>query len=189
VADPLHILDCSPITDGAAAIILCPADKAKKLSKKPAVRILGSGHATDTIALHARPDFTSIPAVGKSAHKAYKMAGKGPKDIDLCEVHDCFTIAEIIVTEELGFCEKGKGGQAAEAGETTIGGRIPINTSGGLKSKGHPVGASGVAQVVEITTQLRGEAGDRQVKKAKVGMTQNMGGTGASSVVHIMEVM
>jgi len=189
VADPLHILDCSPITDGAAAIILCPADLAKKLGKKAPVKIIGSGHATDTIAFHQRADLTALPAVSKSASIAYKMSGKTPKDIQLCEVHDCFTIAEIMVTEELGFVEKGKGGAAAEAGVTALGGKMPINTSGGLKSKGHPVGATGVAQMVEVTRQLRGESGERQVKGARVGMTQNMGGTGASSVVHIMEVM
>ncbi|OGQ79707.1 MAG: hypothetical protein A2289_09810 [Deltaproteobacteria bacterium RIFOXYA12_FULL_58_15] len=117
------------------------------------------------------------------------MAGKKPTDMDVCEVHDCFTIAEIMAMEALGFFEKGKAGRAVEAGDTRIGGKIPINTSGGLKSKGHPVGASGVSQAVEIVEQLRGESGARQVKGAKVGMTQNMGGTGASSVVHIMEAM
>ncbi|MFZ5784945.1 MAG: thiolase domain-containing protein [Acidobacteriota bacterium] len=189
VADPLHILDCSPITDGGAALILCPADQAKKLAKKGGVKILGCGMASDTIAYHSRGDLTSLGAVIKAAGNAYKMANKGPKDIQVCEVHDCFTIAEIIVSEDLGFFEKGKGGAAVKAGETAIGGKIPINPSGGLKSKGHPVGATGVAQAVEIVKQLRGECGDRQVKGARVGMTQNMGGTGASSVVHIMEVM
>ena len=189
VADPLHILDCSPVTDGGAAMILCPADMAAKLSNKPAVKILGSGHGTGSIALHDRKDLTTLDAVKTAAGKAYEMSGKGPGDIDLCEVHDCFTIAEIAVTEDLGFFEKGKGGPAAADGATAIGGKIPINTSGGLKSKGHPVGASGVAQAVEVVNQLRGQAGDRQVAGAKVGMTQNMGGTGASSVVHIMEVM
>jgi len=189
VADPLHILDCSPVTDGAAAVILCPADMAAKLSKNAPVKIIGSGHASDTIALHSRADMTTLNSVVKSAGKAYEMSGKGPKDIDVCEVHDCFTIAEIIVTEDLGFFEKGKGGPAVVAGDTALDGKIPINTSGGLKSKGHPVGASGVAQAVEIVKQLRGEADQRQIKGAKVGMTQNMGGTGASSVVHVMEVM
>ena len=189
VADPLHILDCSPVTDGAAAAILCPADMAAQLCQKAPVKILGSAHATDTIALHAREDLTTLEAVKKSAAKAYGMASKGPADIDLCEVHDCFTIAEIIVSEDMGFFEKGKGGEAAAAGETALGGKHPLNTSGGLKSKGHPVGASGVAQLVEVVEQLRGEAGPRQVEGAKVGMTQNMGGTGASSVCHIMEVM
>ncbi len=189
VADPLHILDCSPVTDGAAACILCPAEMAAKLTGKQPVKILGSGHATGTIALHDREDFTTLEAVKGAAGQAYEMSGKGPGDIDVCEVHDCFTIAEIAVTEDLGFFEKGKGGPAAADGATAIGGKIPINTSGGLKSKGHPVGASGVAQAVEIVKQLRGDADERQVEGAKVGMTQNMGGTGASSVVHIMEVL
>ncbi len=189
VADPLHILDCSPVTDGAAAVIMCPADKAKDMAKNGAVKILGSGHATDSIAFHSRADLTSLNAVKKSAATAYEISGKTPADIDLCEVHDCFTIAEIIATEDLGFFEKGKGGEAAEKGETARDGSKPINTSGGLKSKGHPVGASGVAQAVEVVRQLRGECGERQVEGAKVGMTQNMGGTGASSVCHILEVM
>jgi acetyl-CoA C-acetyltransferase len=189
VADPLHILDCSPITDGAAALILCPADQAAKLGCQQPVRITGSGHATSTIALHARPDMTKLPAVEAAGQAAYKMAGKGPGDIDLIEVHDCFTIAEIMVSEALGLVDEGQGGKAVEAGETAIGGRIPINPSGGLKSKGHPVGATGVAQAVEVVEQLRGHAAERQVEGARVGMTQNMGGTGGSSVVHILEVM
>lgn len=188
VADPLNILDCSPITDGAAAVILVPADMVKKF-KKPGVKVLGTGHATDTIALHDREDLTTLSAVSESARQAYKMSGKEPKDIDFAEVHDCFTIAEIIVSESLGFFDRGKGGPAAESGETRIGGRIPINASGGLKSKGHPVGATGTAQIVEITEQLRGEAGGRQIKNARVGLAQNMGGSGGSSVVHILEVM
>lgn len=189
VADPLRILDCSPITDGAAAVILAPLDLAKKISKKPVVKIIGSGHATDTIALHSRNDLTEIKSTERAAKIAYDMAGKSPEEIHLAEVHDCFTIAEICVIEALGFAEKGKGGPATEHGMTTLGGKIPVNTSGGLKSKGHPVGATGVAQAIEITKQLRGEAGERQVKNAKVGLTQNMGGSGGSSLVHIMEVV
>ena len=188
VADPLRILDCSPITDGAAAAILCPLDMAKKFTKKPLVRVAGSGSSTDTIALHDREDFTEFAATKRAAERAYKMAGVGPSDISLAEVHDCFTIAEICVIEALGFVKRGEGGKAAESGLTALGGRIPVNTSGGLKSKGHPVGATGVAQIVEITEQLRGESGKRQVKGAKRGLTQNMGGTGGSTVVHILEV-
>jgi acetyl-CoA C-acetyltransferase len=188
VADPLNILDCSPITDGAAAAILVPADMVKK-SNKPGVKVIGTGHATDTIALHDRDDLTTLAAVAGAAEQAYKMSGKDAKDIDFAEVHDCFTIAEIIVSESLGLFERGKGGPAAEAGESSLEGRIPINASGGLKSKGHPVGATGLAQIVEITEQLRGEAGGRQVKNARVGLAQNMGGSGGSSVVHILEVM
>jgi len=186
VADPLRVLDCSPITDGAAAIVLCPLDRAKKM-KKPIVKIIGSGHATDTIALSSRKDITWLESTYQAAKKAYAMAGKEQKDIDIIEVHDCFTIAEICVIEALGVIEKGKGGKAAEQGLTSLQGKIPVNTSGGLKSKGHPVGATGVAQAIEIVKQLRGEAGARQVKKARIGMTQNMGGSGGSSLVHIFE--
>ncbi len=189
VADPLNLLDCSPITDGAAAAILCPVDMAKKLAKNGAAKITASGQATDTIALHSRKDLASIESTAVAAQSAYKMAGIGPNDIDFAEVHDCFTIAEICVTEALGFFEKGKGGVAVEAGETARGGRIPINTSGGLKSKGHPVGATGVAQIHEIVQQLRGNAGKRQLENPKTGLAQNMGGTGGSSVVHILEVI
>jgi len=188
IADPLHILDCSPITDGAAAIILCPLEMAKKISKKPAVKIIGIGHATDSIALHSRPDMTTLPATIKAAQAAYKMANIAPGDLDLLEVHDCFTIAELVVLESLGLFEKGKAAAATASGATTLGGKIPVNTSGGLKSKGHPVGATGVAQVAEIVKQLRGEAGPRQVKDARLGMTQNMGGSGGSTLIHIMEV-
>jgi len=186
VADPLTILDCSPITDGAAAAILCPLDMAKKLSRKQPVKVLSSAHATDSIALHSRQDLSWLSAVEKAGQVAYKNAGLTPKDIGFVEVHDCFTIAEICVIEALGFFEKGKGGRGAESGETAIGGRIPVNPSGGLKSKGHPVGATGVAQIIETVKQLRGDCGERQVKGAKVGMTQNMGGTGGSCVVHIL---
>jgi acetyl-CoA C-acetyltransferase len=189
VADPLRILDCSPITDGAAAVILAPLDVAKKISKKPVVKIIGIGHATDTIALHSRNDLTEIKSTERAVKIAYDMSGKRPEEINLAEVHDCFTIAEICVIEALGFVEKGKGGPETEHGLTTLGGKIPVNTSGGLKSKGHPVGATGVAQAIEITKQLRGDAGERQVKNAKVGLTQNMGGSGGSSIVHIMEVV
>ncbi len=188
VADPLRILDCSPITDGAAALILCPLNRAKEFSDKPPIKIIGCGMATDSIALHDRKSLTTLDAVRIAGEKALKMAGKTIKDINLTEVHDCFTIAEIIVSESLGMFPAGKGAEACVNGETRIDGKFPINTSGGLKSKGHPVGATGVAQAIEIVHQLRGEAGKRQVKNAKVGMTQNMGGSGGSSVVHIMEV-
>ncbi len=186
VADPLRVLDCSPITDGAAALVLCPVEMARKL-KKPIVKITGSGQATDTIALSSRKDITWLESTFQAAKKAYAMAGKKPEDIDVVEVHDCFTIAEICVTEALGLVEKGKGGKAVEEGLTALNGKIPVNASGGLKAKGHPVGATGVAQAVEIVKQLRGEAGPRQVKAAKVGLTQNMGGSGGSTVVHILE--
>lgn len=192
VADPLRLYDCSPITDGAAAAILCPLDLAKKKFKNhPIVAVIGTGAATDTMALHDREDLSYLKSTENAAKAAYKMAGiKDPiKEIDLCEVHDCFTIAEICTTEALGFFPVGKGGEAAAAGHTARDGKKPINTSGGLKSKGHPVGATGIAQACEITWQLRGEAGERQIKKAHVGMTQNMGGSGGSAVVHIFKSM
>ncbi len=188
VADPMRILDCSPITDGAACVVVADLETARKICKKPIVKIIGFGHSTDSIALHNRASLTKLDATIAAGEKAYKMAGKKPTDIHVAEVHDCFTIAEIIVIEDLGFFPKGKGGTGAESGATHIGGKIPVNTSGGLKSKGHPVGATGIAQAIEITHQLRGEAGARQVKGARVGLTQNMGGSGGSTVVHIMEV-
>jgi acetyl-CoA C-acetyltransferase len=186
VADPLRILDCSPITDGAAAVVLAPADLARKM-KKPVVRIAGSGQATDTIALSSRRDLSWLESTHLAAAKALAMAKRKVQDMHLFEVHDCFTIAEIMVTEALGLVEKGRGGQAVEEGLTARSGRFPVNPSGGLKAKGHPVGATGVAQAVEIVKQLRGEAGDRQIKGARLGLAQNMGGTGGSSVVHIFE--
>ncbi len=188
VADPLRLMDCSPVSDGSACLILCPLEMAKKFTDTP-VKIKGVGMATDTIALHSRKDITSLRAVSLSAERAYKMAGIKPEDVNVAEVHDCFTIAEIIIAEELGFAERGKGGELVEKGESYLGGRIPVNTSGGLKAKGHPVGATGVAQAVEVFYQLQGRADKRQVKNARIGLTQNMGGSGASSVVHIMEVV
>jgi len=187
VADPLTLMDCSPISDGAACAVLCPLELAKNYTDTP-VRIVGSGVATDTIALHQREDITRLNAVVKSSEAAFKMAGLTPDKVDLAEVHDCFTIAEICVTEDLGFVEKGKGGKFVEEGKTALDGELPVNTSGGLKSKGHPVGATGIAQIVEIFEQLRGIGEKRQVKDAKIGLAQNMGGSGGSSVVHILSL-
>lgn len=189
VADPLRILDCSPITDGAAAVVVTTVDIAKKLGK-PYIKVTGTGHATDRIALQTRDDMTTIKATEIAGKKALEMAGKKITDMDFAEVHDCFTIAEIIVTESLGIFEKGKGGEMALKGETSLNGSFPINPSGGLKSKGHPVGATGIAQIVEIYKQLTGQAeGDRQLKNSpKVAMAQNMGGSGGSALVHILEV-
>jgi acetyl-CoA C-acetyltransferase len=188
VADPLRLLDCSPVSDGGAAVILCSMDIAKKFKGIP-IRIKATAQASDTIALHSRKSLTSLSAVSVAAAKAYKSAGVTPKDINFAEVHDCFTIAEIVVTEDLGFFERGKGGSAVEKGLTSLGGKIPINTSGGLKSKGHPVGATGIAQIIEVYEQLTGQAGKRQVKNAKIGLAQNMGGSGASCVINILEVL
>ncbi|HET6273639.1 MAG TPA: thiolase domain-containing protein [Bacteroidota bacterium] len=187
VADPLRLLDCSPVSDGAAAVIVASMDVAKKLGRNP-IRVIASSQASDTIALHSRADVTTLGSVVKAAQKAYGMANVKPSDINLVEVHDCFTIAEIVVSEDLGFFEKGKGGEAVEKGWTSIEcNKIPFNTSGGLKSKGHPVGATGIAQIIEVYEQLSGNAGARQVKNAHIGMAQNMGGSGASCVIHILE--
>ncbi|RMF90963.1 MAG: thiolase domain-containing protein [Methanobacteriota archaeon] len=185
VADPLTLLDCSPITDGAACIVLASPEKAKEFTDSP-VYITGAGQATSTIALHDRERITVSDATINAAKAAYKMAGKGPEDIDVAEVHDCFTIAELLAIEGLGFCEIGEGGPFTEEGSTARGGKISVNTSGGLKAKGHPVGATGVAQVVEVVLQLRGEAGKRQVD-ADVGLTHNVGGSGGTAAVHILE--
>ncbi|HIK00349.1 TPA: thiolase domain-containing protein [archaeon] len=184
VADPLKLFDCSPITDGAAAVILASAENAKEFCDNP-IWLVGSGAATDTLALHDRDDLTTLKATVVAAQSAYKHAGVTQKDIDMAEVHDCFTIAEICAIEDLGFCKKGEGGKFTEQGHTSLTGDIPINTSGGLKSKGHPVGATGIAQAVEIVLQLRGDAGKRQVKNAEIGLTHNVGGSGGSCAVHI----
>jgi acetyl-CoA C-acetyltransferase len=184
IADPLKVLDCSPITDGAAGLILAPIEVAESYTKKP-IEIIASAQASDTIALHSRETLTSLKAAQVASKKAYERAKLTPKDIDLAEVHDCFTIAEIMAIEDLGFFPKGQGGHASMEGKTRLDGEIPINTSGGLKSCGHPVGATGIKQAVEITWQLRGEAGDRQVKDPHVGLSHNVGGSGATAVIHI----
>jgi acetyl-CoA C-acetyltransferase len=186
VADPLTLLECSPVSDGAAAVILVPLEEAKKYTDRP-VRIRGIGQATSAMALADRRDPAALDAVAKAAERAYKSAGVEPKDVQVAEVHDCFAIAEIACIEALGFACEGEGKDAARSGMTALGGKIPVNTSGGLKAKGHPVGASGVAQAIEIFEQLRGESGERQVEGAHIGLTQNMGGSGASSVVHVFE--
>jgi acetyl-CoA C-acetyltransferase len=187
-AYPLGMLDCSPVSDGAAAVILCAADKVKEYSGKP-VKIIGTGQASDTLSLHGRRDICTFDSTVNAAKNAYKQAKVKPEDIDVAEVHDCFTIAEILAIEDLGFVKKGEGGKAIDNKITTIDGQIPVNTSGGLKAKGHPVGATGVSQVAEIVMQLRGEADQRQVKDAKIGLTHNVGAVGASCVVNILEAM
>ena len=186
VAAPLRLLDCSPVSDGAAAVILVPLARAREFTDRP-VRIRGSGMATGAMALADRADPAFLDAVRASAERAYRMAGIGPHDVDVAEVHDCFTIAEICVIEALCLAESVSAAEAARVGYTALGGERPVNTSGGLKSKGHPVGATGVAQAIEIFEQLRGDAGARQVPGATIGVAQNMGGSGASSVVHVME--
>jgi len=184
VADPLHVFDCSPITDGAAAVVVASADIAKKYTDTP-IYVKATAQASGTISLHDRVDITTLDASVVAGQRAFKMAGMTTDDIDLLEVHDCFTIAEICAIEDLGFFKKGDGGRATAAGETALGGNIPVNTSGGLKACGHPVGATGIKQAVEITEQLRGTAGGRQVDGANVGMTHNVGGSGGTAAVHI----
>ena len=188
VADPLRLLHCSPVSDGAAAVLLCPLDQAKKYTDQP-IKILGTGQATSPMALADRKDPAFLDSVQLSAERAFKIAGVGPGDIDVAEVHDCFAISEICCIEALGLVERSQAAGAAASGLTALGGKIPVNTSGGLKSKGHPVGATGIAQVIEIFEQLRSESGARQVQGARLGLAQNMGGSGASSVVHILERM
>lgn len=184
VAYPLTLFDCCPTTDGASAVILCRADIAKRYTDTP-IYVLGHGAGTDTLAVFQRKELTSLKAAAEASKQAYKMAGIEPEDIDVAEVHDCFTIAEIMAYEDLGFCKKGEGGKLAEEGQTEIGGKIPVNSSGGLKSKGHPIGATGTGQAYEIVNQLRGEAikRSRQVANAEIGLMHNVGGSGGSAVV------
>jgi acetyl-CoA C-acetyltransferase len=184
VADPLRLFDCSPITDGAAAVILAPLEIAKKFTDTP-IRVIASAQASDTIALHDRRDICTLDGTVEASRRAFRQAHLTHQDIDLVEVHDCFTIAEICAIEDLGFCTKGEAGKLTEEGVTALHGDLPVNTSGGLKACGHPVGATGIKQIYEVVQQLRGEAGKRQVE-AEVGMTHNVGGTGATVVVHIL---
>jgi acetyl-CoA C-acetyltransferase len=185
IAWPMRLYDCSPISDGAAALLVVSEELAPSFSDAP-LYVIGSGQASD-VALHDRADLTTLRAAWLAAQQSYDMAGVTPADIQVAEVHDCFTIAEVIATEDLGFFPRGEGWRAAEEGQTTRTGPRPINTSGGLKSKGHPVGASGTGQVIEIWKQLRGEAGERQVPGTTLGLTHNVGGTGQTCVVHIFE--
>jgi acetyl-CoA C-acetyltransferase len=185
IAWPMRLFDCSPISDGAASLLLVAENLATTFSDKP-IYVAGSGQASD-VALHDRSDLTTIRAARLAGQQAYEMAGVTAADIKVAEVHDCFTIAEIIATEDLGFFQPGEGWKAAEEGQTARLGPRPINTSGGLKSKGHPVGASGAGQVVEAWKQLRGEAGERQVPDVDLALTHNVGGTGQTCVVHIFE--
>jgi len=186
VSSPLRMLDCAPNSDGAAAIVLCATEKANKYKKK-SVKIIGSGQASDTLSLHHRKHLNQMPAIKVAAKRAFKSCGKKVSDLDLIEIHDNFTISEIIALEEIGVFKRGKAAANILKGETKLGGKIPVNTSGGLKARGHAPGATGIAQVVEIVQQLRGEAGDRQVKGAKIGMVENHGGTAATAVIHILE--
>jgi acetyl-CoA C-acetyltransferase len=185
IADPLNLYDCSLITDGAAAVVVCAEEVAGRFTDKP-VRVLGIAQASDYVALDHKADITTFPAVREAARRAYAMAGVLPKDIELAEVHDCFTIAEIIAIEDLGLVERGRGGFFSAAGGTRRDGPMPVNASGGLKSKGHPVGATGVAQICDVAEQLRCEAGERQLQRHSLGLAQNLGGSGATAVVTIL---
>src|SRR5580658_6622456 len=185
IADPLNLYDCSLISDGAAAVLLAPTERAGEFTDKP-VRVLGIAQASDFVALDQKPDITTFPAVRRASQKAYEMAGVGPADIQLAELHDCFTIAEIIAIEDLGFAARGEGGPFTLEGHTARTGDKPINTSGGLKSKGHPVGATGVAQICDLALQIRCEAGERQIARHSLGLAQNLGGSGATCVVSIL---
>ncbi|MFX1418363.1 MAG: acetyl-CoA acetyltransferase [Promethearchaeota archaeon] len=186
IADPLRLFHICPISDGAAAIVLCNADKAKQYCDTPVI-ISGIGQATDTHIVYEREDFTTLKALRICSDQAYKMAKKTPEDVDVAELHDAFEILEAIQSEDIGFFKKGEGAKAAHEGLTEIGGKIPINPSGGLKARGHPLGATGVAQVVELVWQLRGEADKRQVEDAKVGITCNFGGFGNNIISILVE--
>ncbi|MGC2657363.1 MAG: thiolase domain-containing protein [Bryobacteraceae bacterium] len=185
VSSPLTVYDCSLISDGAAAVVLVPLEHANRYNSR-FVRVLGVAQTSDCVALDQKPTLTAFESVHAAGEQAYASAGLGPKDIEFAELHDCFTIAEIVASEDLGFVEKGNGGPFAEQGCSSIQGRIPINTSGGLKAKGHPVGATGVGQICDVVMQIRGDAGDRQVKRNRIGLAQNLGGSGATCVVTIL---
>nr|MDO8133650.1 thiolase domain-containing protein [Candidatus Njordarchaeum guaymaensis] len=186
VAWPFGLLDCCPVTDGAAALIICRTDSAKKYTDSP-VYVQGSGFGTNPANINMRESFTTMAPTVEASQQAYKMAGLGPEDINFAEVHDCFTGTELIAYEDLGFCKKGEGGKFIDEGNPYIGGSKPINPSGGLKSHGHPVGATGAAQLVELFLQLRNEAGSRQVQGAEIGLQHNIGGSGPQvSCVHIL---
>lgn len=186
VSDPLNLFDCSPLTDGGSAVVLTKADNVSKFTDQP-IWIKGSGQSIEpSIGISNMASITEWHALKRAASDAYKMAGIKPLDVNVAETHDCFTIAEIIEYEDLGFTEKGMGGKFIEDGESTLSGSLPVNTSGGLKAKGHPVGATGIAQMTEIVSQLRGTAGSRQVADAKIGLTHNLSGFATHHVVHIL---
>ena len=186
VASPLKLLDCCPFSDGASAVILCNENFAKK-SGKPYIQVIGSGRGGSPAAVQGRNDMSTIPGTVIAANQAYKMAGITAQDVNFAEVHDCFTIAEVIDVEDLGFFQKGKAAGEIRDGATSRKGKIPINPSGGLKSKGHPIGATGIGQIVEVFEQFSGQAGERTIKDAEIALTHNFGATGASAAVHIFK--
>ncbi|QLG27634.1 thiolase domain-containing protein [Halorarum halophilum] len=186
VADPLNLYDCCPTSDGASVALLAGREAAERLTDDP-IRVTGSGQASDRVGLFQRSTLTGIPAAREAAEGAYAEAGVGPDDVDFAEVHDCFSIAELMAYEDLGFCERGESGAYVRRGATEPDGERPVNLSGGLKSKGHPIGATGTGQVVEVFKQLRGEAGDRGVTGLECGLTHNVGGSGGAVAVHVYE--
>ena len=187
VATPINLLDASPIGDGAAAVVLVPAERVASVPGRPRVSVAGSASATDTIAVHSRKDPLFLSAAYESAKRAYAMAGIQPQDIDVFELHDAFSIMSALSLEACGFAERGQGVRLGLENEITPQGRIPICTRGGLKARGHPVGATGMYQIVEVTQQLRGECAETQVAAAKIGMAQNIGGSGATIITHILK--
>lgn len=188
IADPLGLYDCSLVTDGAAFAVLTTPEIAKTLNTQHRlVEVIGTGHAGDALTLAAKKTITTFAAAKAAAKQAYDAAGVGPKEIDFAEVHDCFTITQVINTEDLGFFAPGTGADAVADGRTARDGEKPINPSGGLKAKGHPIGATGISQLFEVVTQLRGDAGERQLKKADIGLTHNLGGTAATCVINILK--
>src|SRR5574339_246588 len=187
IATPINLLDASPIGDGAAAVVLVPAEKVASLSGKPRVTIAGSASATDSIAVHSRRDPLFLAAAHESAKRAYAMANAGPKDIDVFELHDAFSIMSALSLEACGFAERGQGVRLGLDNEISPTGRVPVCTRGGLKARGHPVGATGMYQVVEVVQQLRGECNGTQVDGARIGMAQNIGGSGATILTHILK--
>ena len=186
ICDPITLLDASPIGDGAAAIVLVPVEKLVPIPNKPIIRVAGSGAASDTIAVHARKDPLWLTAAERSSKDAYKQAGIDHHSIDLFEYHDAFTIMAALSLEACGFAERGQGPRLALDNEIRIGGKIPVATLGGLKARGHPVGATGMYQIAEVVMQLRGQAGDAQIDSARWGMAQNIGGSGSNIITHIL---
>jgi acetyl-CoA C-acetyltransferase len=185
VSDPLTVYDCSLISDGAAAVMIAPLERAREFTDKP-VKILGIAQTSDSVALDSKEDITTFRAVRMAGEKAYRMAGVTARDVEFAELHDCFTIAEIIATEDLDFVPRGQGGRYALEGRTCLKGERPVNASGGLKAKGHPVGATGVGQICDVVMQIRGEAGELQVARHSLGLAENLGGSGATAVVTIL---
>jgi acetyl-CoA C-acetyltransferase len=186
VADPLTLYHCCPTTDGAAAALVVSEDVVEEFTDDP-IRVAGVGASSDRVGLFQRETYAGVPASRRAAEAAYDASGYGPDDLDFAEVHDCFAIAELMAYEDIGLCERGEAGALVESGATELGGETPVNTSGGLKSKGHPIGATGAGQVVEAFEQLSGHAGDRQVDDPSVGLTHNVGGSGGAAVVHVLE--